>query len=359
MRGFASDNCAGVHAEVLAAIARANEGHATPYGGDPVSARARALFREHLGDVEVLFAFNGTGANVAGLAAMLRPWEAVICTTVAHITVDECGAPERFLGGKLIEVPAPDGKLTPELVRDARRGVGDVHHVQPRVVAITQSTELGTVYTPAEVRALADAAHELGMWLHMDGARIGNAAAGLGVGLGEASVSGGVDVLSFGGTKNGALGGEAIVVARPDLVGPARFAHKQAMQLPSKSRFVAAQFVALLENDLWRRNATHANAMARRLAAGVAGVAGVTVLREPQANGVFVRLDPAVIAVLREAWTFYVWNEAAHEVRWMCSWDTTADDVDAFVHAVHEAAKGGRLSRAGAMPYNGTSPPET
>ncbi|MBI1375888.1 MAG: aminotransferase class V-fold PLP-dependent enzyme [Frankiales bacterium] len=336
---FGSDNHAGAHPEVLAAVVAANEGSAPAYGDDDLTQEAVALVRDHFGaDADVSFVFNGTGANVVGLQTMLRSFENVICAESAHINVDECAAPERFIGSKLVDVPAPGGKLTPELVDAARWGVGDPHHVQAKVVSITQSTELGTVYSLEEIRALADYAHERGMYLHLDGARIANAAVALGVGLGDLGRGAGVDVLSFGATKNGALGAEAVVVLRPELVDAMPFVRKQAMQLASKMRFVSAQFVALLRDDLWRRNAEHANAMARRLADGVAGVAGVEVTDAVQANAVFAVLPPAAIAELQERFLFYVWNEARHQVRWMTSWSTTPDEVDAFVAAIRETA---------------------
>lgn len=335
MRGFASDNYAGIHPEVIDAIVAANAEHAIAYGDDPVTAHAHDVFRQHFGDECTVFpVFNGTGANVVGLQVLLRPWEAVICAATAHINVDEGGAPEHLLGVKLIDVPTPDGKLTPEMVRAEVKGVGVVHHVQARVVSITQSTELGTAYTPDEVKALAETAHSLGLYLHMDGARISNAAAGLGVSLRAFTTDAGVDVLSFGGTKNGLLAGEAVVALRPELVEPLGFARKQAMQLASKMRFSSAQLVALLEGDLWLRSAQHANAMAQRLADGVRGIPGVTVAYAVQANAVFAVLPQAAIAPLQAVTPFYVWDDATGLVRWMCSWDTTTDDVDAFIAAV-------------------------
>jgi threonine aldolase len=338
---FASDNYAGVHPDVLAAIGAANSGHVTSYGADPVTARAVAAFRAHLGeDAEVALVFNGTGANVVGLNLLLRSWEHVVCARSAHINVDECGAPERLLGVKLVDLDTPDGKLTPALVRAAQTGVGDEHRTQPRVVSITQATELGTIYTPDQVRALADTAHELGMYLHLDGARICNAAASLGVGLRATTADCGVDVLSFGGTKNGILGGEAVVVFRPELAEPLAFARKQAMQLASKMRFTAAQFVALLSDDLWLRNAAHANAMAARLHAAVADVPGLTVTRAREANSVFAIVPQPAIDLLQKVSHFYEWDAAAHEVRWMCSWDTTESEVDTFAAAVREVLAG-------------------
>jgi threonine aldolase len=301
------------------------------YGDDPVTAKAQALFRRHFGEhVEVFPVFNGTGANVVSLAAMLHPYEAVVCAATAHINVDECGAPEKLLGSKLLDVPTPDGKLTPELVDAAVWGIGDQHHVQAKVVTVTQSSELGTVYTVDELRALSDWAHAHDLLFHVDGARFGNAAATLDVPLGELAAAGGIDVLSFGATKNGAMGAEAVVVLRPGLAQPLPFIRKQSMQLASKMRYVSAQFVALLEGDLWRRNALHANAMAQRLAAALEGAPGVTVSHPVQANAVFAVLDRAHIDALQSRHTFYVWDEAADQVRWMTAWSTTEADVDAF-----------------------------
>lgn len=334
-RGFASDNYAGVHPEILDAIAAANTGHAPAYGADAFTARATERFREHFGaDVEVFLTFSGTGSNVTALQSLLRPYEHVICAESAHINTDECGAPERFLGSKLVDVPALEGKLTPELVEAAAVGWGDQHHVQPRVVSISQSTELGTVYTVAEIEALARWAHARDMYLHMDGARLANAAASLGVGLRETSGGAGVDVLSFGGTKNGMLGGEAVVFFRPELGGSFPYIRKQAMQLASKMRFTAAQFEALLADDLWLRSAAHANEMASRLEAAVRPLPGVEITRPVQANVVFAILDPDATAALQRDYAFYVWDEATHEVRWMTSFDTTPEDIDAFAATI-------------------------
>ncbi len=339
---FASDNHAGVHPEVLAAILAADGGYATAYGDDPVTAEAVRLFRRELGEqVEVFPVFNGTGANVVGLQSMLRTYEAVVCAETAHINVDECGAPERFLGAKLIDVPTPDGKLTVEAVDRAVWGIGDLHHVQTRVLSLTQSTELGTVYTLDELAALTSWAHEHALFVHLDGARLSNAAVSLGVGIAE--LSAGIDVLSYGGTKNGAMGVEAVVVLNPELAHVMPFVRKQAMQLGSKMRYLSAQLVALLTDDLWRRNATHANAMAARLAAAVDGAVGVELTGAVDANAVFAILDPAVTAKLQAEYAFYVWNEATGQVRWMTSWSTTEADVDAFAARVRELA--GQVSR--------------
>jgi threonine aldolase len=336
-RGFASDNYAGVHPDVLAKLAEVNVGHVVSYGDDPYTAETVERFRAMLGDqVEVFFVFNGTGANVTALQSMLRPWQNVICTQNAHINWDECGAPERFLGSKLWDIPTPDGKLTPQMIRDAYIGRGDVHHVQPAVVSITQSTELGTLYSVDEVKAIAETTHELDMYLHMDGARISNAAVSLGVEIREITADAGVDVLSFGGTKNGLMGGEAVVFFKPELAESTPFIRKQGMQLSSKMRFTSAQFLALFENDLWRHNAAHANAMAQRLHDAVVDIPGVTITQRVQANGVFAILPEQAIAKLQEAYHFYAWDEARSEVRWMCSWDTTEDDIDSFARLVAE-----------------------
>jgi threonine aldolase len=336
-RTFASDNWAGVHPDVMAAVVAANGYHAPSYGDDPVTRSAEELFRQHFGDdAEVFLAFNGTGANVIGLQSLLRPFEAVICAATAHINVDECGAPERFLGSKLLAVTTPDGKLTPEMAARAVWGVGDEHHAQPRVVSITQSTEVGTCYTVDEVRALAEWAHGRDMWLHLDGARLSNACASLGVGLAAFGSSAGVDVLSYGGTKNGAMGAEAVVSFRPSEASGLRYIRKQSMQLASKLRFTAAQFTALLSDDLWLRNAQHANAMARRLAEGASAIPGVHVAFAVEANGVFAFLPPAVTEALQAEYPFYKSDVADGLVRWMASFDTTEEDVDSFIELIAE-----------------------
>jgi threonine aldolase len=341
IRGFASDNYSGIHPEVLAAIAAANDGHQIAYGDDQYTARLQEVFAGHFGEgVEAFPVFNGTGANVVGLQSMLPRWGAVIAASSAHINVDEGGAPERVAGIKLLPVPTPDGKLTLELIDREAWGWGDEHRAQPLVVSLTQSTELGTLYSVDELRAIADHVHGHGMHLHMDGARIANAAASLGLPLRAFTRDVGVDVLSFGGTKNGAMVGEAVVVLNPEASTGLRYLRKLNMQLSSKMRFVSAQFIALLEGDLWLRNAMHSNAMAQRLRAGVeAGIAdgsirGVSFTQQTQANGVFATLPAGVADRLRESFRFYDWDAANNEVRWMCSFDTTADDIDAFVAAI-------------------------
>ncbi|BDZ64468.1 threonine aldolase family protein [Agromyces mangrovi Wang et al. 2018] len=349
LRGFASDNYSGVHPEVLQAIANANDGHQIAYGEDVYTTRLQEVFAQHFGEgVHAFPVFNGTGANVTGLQAMLPRWGAVVCTSTAHIHTDEGGAPERVAGLKLLPVPTPDGKLTPELIDREAWGWGDEHRAQPLVVSITQTTELGTAYTVDEVRAIADHVHERGMKLHMDGARIANAAATLDVPLRDFTTDAGVDVLSFGGTKNGLLYGEAIVVLSDDALelagttGPdsIRYLRKLNMQLTSKMRFVSAQLIALLEGDLWLRNARHSNTMATRLRAALeAGVAagelpGLDFSQPTQSNAVFATLPTGVADRLRDVFRFYDWDAARGEVRWMCAFDTLADDVDAFVAAI-------------------------
>jgi threonine aldolase len=339
MKDFASDNTAGVHPAVLDALARANHGRAPAYGDDELTARVTAHMRELVGapDAAVFLVWGGTGANIVGLQALLEPHEAVICTDVAHIAVDECGAPERFTGSKLITLPAAGGKLSAEQVV-ARLGGGSYpHHVVPRVVSITQSTEYGTVYTLPEMCAIAEAARAHGLRVHMDGARIANAVATLGVPLRDIIRAAGVDVLSFGATKNGAMAVEAVVCLDPKLVGRLPYIRKQGMQLASKMRFLAAQFDALLADELWLRNARHANAMARRLAQSVVGLDGVTLTHPVEANAVFAILPPSAIERLQADYRFYVWNEELSEVRWMTAFDTAEADVDAFAESIRLA----------------------
>jgi len=338
---FASDNYAGAHPAVLDAVTAANGGWAQAYGDDVWTARLRDRLRELLGDVESFPVFNGTGGNVTALAAVLRPYEAVVCPETAHINVDECGAPERIAGAKLVDVPTPDGKLTPELLRGRLVGFGDQHHVQAKVVSISQSTELGTVYAPGEIAALAATAHEAGLLLHVDGARLVNAAEALGLELRALTSDCGVDLLTLGGTKSGLLGAEAVVFLRPELAADYLYARKQGTQLASKMRFISAQLLRLFDGDLWRETAGHANAMARRLGDAVAAVPGVRIAYPLQANAVFAALPRPVIERLHERYHFYVWDEAAGIVRWMCSWQTTTGDVDALAGALREAVAAG------------------
>lgn len=342
-RGFASDNASGIHPEVLAAIIAANEGHQTSYAGDVYTAHLQETFRTHFGPAARAYpVLNGTGANVVALQAITDRWGAVICTSAAHIHVDECGAPEKMGGLKLLPVAAADGKLTPALIDEEARGFDDEHRARPQVVSITQTTELGTAYTVDEIRAICAHAHDLGLRVHVDGARLANAAATLGVPLAAFTTDAGVDIVSFGGTKNGLMLGEVVVVLDPSIgVGlDLAYLRKMSMQLASKMRFISAQFEALLSGDLWLRNATHANAMAQRLAEAVRGAPDLKIIRPVQANAVFAVLPPPVAARLKERFEFLTWNEATGEVRWMCSFDTTENDVDAFAAAISAALEG-------------------
>ena len=331
VRSFASDNNAGIHPRILEAVAAANHGHVVGYGDDPYTQGAIESFQQHFGpDIEVFFVFNGTAANCLGLKALTESYNAVICAEASHIYTDECGAPEKFTGSKLIPVPTSDGKLTVQSVSHAYHHIGDQHHVQPRVVSITQASEVGTVYTPKEVRALARFAHARNLFLHMDGARIANAAVSLGLTLREATRDLGVDVLSFGGTKNGAMGAEAVIFFAKKLSRDFVYFRKQGMQLASKMRFVAVQFEALLAGDLWRKNAEHANQMAALLEKEVGKIPKVKVVYAVDANGVFAQIPRQAIRKLQKHYFFYVWDEEQSIVRWMCSFDTTVEDVKQF-----------------------------
>jgi threonine aldolase len=346
-RGFASDNFAGAHPDVLDAIAAANDGHVPAYGDDPYTAAAEQRLRDHFGDdTRPFLVFNGSAANVLALIAAGRPADAVVCPETAHMNVDEAGAPERIAGVKLYTVTAPGGKLTPELVATRLRSIriGDQHAAQPRVVSISNATELGTVYTPAKTRALADLAHERGMLLHVDGARLANAAACLDLPLRAVTTDAGADVVSFGGTKNGLVLGEAVVFCDPTLADGFEYVRKQSLQLASKMRFVAVQLDALLRDDLWRRNAAHANAMAGRLAHAVKEIPGVRITEPVESNAVFAILPTVARERLAAAWPgelpFHVWNADTGEVRWMTAWDTTEQDVDGFAAAIADAVGG-------------------
>ncbi len=339
-RSFGSDNHAGVHNAVLRKISEANAGSFPAYGADPWTAQATARLREEFGARGgVYFVFNGTAANVLGLSLLVRPFEAIICAESSHLNVDECGAPERVLGSKLLQVPAPDGKLTPGLVAARLAGRGDEHRAQPRAVAIAQVTELGTCYTLPELRDLAGFCRANDLRLYLDGARLANAAAWLGCQLGEIAAH--ADVLSFGGTKNGAVGAEAVIVMNEEVAAAAPFQRKQQMQLASKMRYLAAQFVALLEDGLWRDSASHANAMAARLAEGVGGLPGVRLRYPAEANAVFAVLAAGQISALQRDWDFHVWDAAENVVRWMTAFDTAEADVDAFVATVRTVTAAG------------------
>ncbi|MBA3569345.1 MAG: low specificity L-threonine aldolase, partial [Pyrinomonadaceae bacterium] len=331
-RSFASDNNAGVHPEVLKAIAATNEGHVVAYGEDPYTEAAVELFRKHFGkEIEVYFVFGGTGANVLGLKAVTEPYHAIICADTAHINVDECGAPEKFTGCKLLSLPTNDGKITVDQIRPFLDAVGFEHHVQPRVISISQSTEMGTVYKPQELKRLSDFAHKNEMLLHMDGARIANATASLKANLSTITRDVGVDVLSFGGAKNGMMYGEAVIFFDRSLAKNFKYTRKQGTHLPSKMRFISAQFSALLSNDLWRKNAAHANRMAKLLAQELGRIPLIEITQKVESNGVFARLPKKYVAILQKQYFFYVWNEQTSEVRFMTSFDTTQQDISDFV----------------------------
>jgi threonine aldolase len=333
VRSFASDNHSGVPQQVLDAVAAANIDHANAYGADEWTARAEAIFRDQFGEhARAYLCFNGTAANVLSLRATCEPWQGAICTSVAHLHVHEGGAPERIAGVKLHPVATPDGKLRPEQIDPWLLGVGDEHSLRMRLVSLTQASELGTVYSLDELRAICDHAHELGLLVHIDGARLGNAAAALDASLRAITTDVGVDIVSFGGTKLGLLGAEAVVILRQELAPEFRYLRIQGGQLASKSRFLAAQFIALFEDDLWLRLCRHSNAMAARLAQAVAPHVEIT--QAVESNAVFARLPAAAIAPLQEQFLFYTWDEPTSEVRWLCSWDTTPEEVDAFASAV-------------------------
>jgi len=334
-RSFASDNNAGVHPKVIQAISAVNQGHTVGYGDDPYTKSALVKFRKHFGrGTDTFVVFNGTAANVLSFAALTSPYHAVICAEAAHVYVDECGAPEKLTGCKLIPIPTVAGKLTVEAVHKAYHGIGDQHHVQPKVISITQSTEVGTVYKPDEVKALARFAHDHKMFLHVDGARIANAAASLKLNLRQATRDLGVDVLSFGGTKNGAMGAEAVVFFNQNLAHDFLYRRKQGMQLASKMRYISAQLDALLTDDLWLRNARHSNRMAKLLERELKKIPDVEIAYKVEANGVFARIPRQAISKIRQRYFFYDWDESQAMVRWMCSWDTTEQDVTTFVRFV-------------------------
>jgi len=336
-RGFASDNNAGVHPKILEAVNAANHGHVVGYGDDPYTAQAVEDFRNVFGnDVDVYFVFNGTAANVLGLKAVANSYNSIICSEVAHMNVDECGAPEKFTGCKLLAVPSPDGKLTVEGIRAHLHGFDFEHHSQPKAVSLTQATEVGTVYSIGEIREIADFVHSYGLLLHVDGARLANAAAYLDCGLKEMTAGTGVDVLSFGGTKNGMMFGEAIVFFNKKLSQDFKYYRKQGMQLGSKMRFIAVQFSALLSGNLWHENARHSNEMAQYLAAKIRQFPQIKITQPVQSNGVFAIVPPEYIPVLKEQFFFYMWNEATSEVRWMTAFDTTKTDIDRFADLIGE-----------------------
>ena len=337
---FASDNNAGVHPNILIAINSVNQGHVISYGDDIFTQSAVKKFEEHFGkDVDVYFVFNGTAANVLGLSAVIEPFNSVICSEVAHIDEDECCAPERFIGCKLVTIPTKDGKIRVEQIKEHIDSLGNQHRAQPKVISITQATELGTVYNPEEIKVIADFAHKNQLFLHMDGARLSNAAASLNVKLKQITADVGVDVLSFGGTKNGMMFGEAVIFFKGKLAENFKYIRKQGMQLASKMRFISAQFEALLSNNLWLKNAKHANEMARLLARKIEEVPDTKITQEVEANAVFAIVPPKYVSLLREKYFFYIWNRQKSEVRWMASFDTTKEDVKKFVNVIEKTAR--------------------
>lgn len=339
-RGFASDNNSGVHPQVMQAIQNVNEGHTIAYGDDIYTQKAIDKIKSIFGkDVDVYFVFTGTAANVLGLTTVTNTFNSIICAETAHINEDECGAPEKFSGCKILTLETDDGKLTTELVKKHIYGIGFEHHSQPAVISITQATEMGTVYRPDEIKKLTDFAHENGLLVHMDGARIANAAAFLGCSFKEITSDVGIDVLSFGGTKNGLMYGEALVFFNKELSENFKYIRKQGMQLASKMRFIAAQFEALLTDDLWLRNAMHSNAMAKLLFEEVRKNPKIQVTQKVEANGVFAIVPQEYIDTLRDAYFFYMWNEATSEVRWMTSFDTTVEDIKGFAELINSVVK--------------------
>jgi len=336
-RGFASDNNSGVHPAIMQAMNEVNDGHMTGYGNDPVSRKAINLFKREFGDdTDVYFAFNGTGANVISIASLTNSFNAVLCAETAHIQVDECGAPEKLTGCKLIPVKTREGKIYPDEIKKHLHGFGFEHHAQPGIISISQVTELGTLYTIDEIKAITKLAHEHGLFVHMDGARLANAAAALNLPFKALTRDAGIDVLSFGGTKNGMMIGEAVVFFNPAQARFTKYIRKQSMQLYSKMRFISAQFLAYFENDLWKANALHANKMASLLEREVSKIPGISLTQKTQANGVFAIIPADIISKLQEQYFFYVWDESRSEVRWMTSFDTTEEDIFGFVKALKD-----------------------
>jgi len=331
-RGFASDNNSGVHPDILKAIESVNQGHTIGYGDDIYTRNAVNRLKKEFGeDSEIFFVFIGTAANVLGLDAITNPYNSIICAETAHINQDECGAPDRYTGCKLLPVQTPDGKLSVDSISKYMHGFGDEHHSQPKVISITQVTEMGTVYTKEEIRTICDFAHEHNMLVHMDGARIANAAVSLGLSFHEFTADVGVDVLSFGGTKNGLMYGEAVVFFNKELAADFKFVRKQGMQLASKMRYISTQFETYFEKGIWKTNAEHANKMAKLLESEVKDIPGVQITQKVQANGIFAIIPKELISVLQKEYFFYVWDEEKSEVRWMASFDTTEEDVLGFV----------------------------
>ena len=341
-RGFASDNNAGIHPDILNELSLINKGHVIGYGGDYFTGEAHGLFKQHLGiDTETFFVFTGTAANVLGITAVTRSWNSIITAGTAHLEQDECGAPEKFSGCKVLTVDSPDGKISKELIEKHMHGFDFEHHAQPKVISITQSTEMGTVYSVTEIRKISDYAHSMGLLLHMDGARLANAAVSLDLPFRAITTDAGVDVLSFGGTKNGMMAGEAVCFLKPGLSSDFKYIRKQGMQLASKMRFISAQYIAYFRNDLWKKCASHANSMARLLAEKIKDLEGIRITQPVQSNGVFVIIPHNVAEKVRRQFFFYPWNEDKSEYRLMASWDTGEDDIEEFVSLLKKELKKG------------------
>ena len=334
-RGFASDNNSGIHPNIIEAIQNVNTGHTIGYGDDVYTNEAIQKIKKLFGgDVNVYFVFTGTAANVLSLTAVTRSYNSIICAETAHINEDECGAPEKFTGCKVLTVETPDGKLTTDLIQKHLYGFDFEHHSQPKIISLTQATEMGTVYSVEEIKKITNFAHQHNMLVHMDGARISNAAVFLNCKFKDFTKDVGIDILSFGGTKNGMMYGEAIVFLNPTLAPDFKYFRKQGMQLASKMRYIGAQFSAYLENDLWLKNAQHSNKMAQLLADKVSEIPQIKITQKVESNGVFAKVPPEIIPELKKAFFFYMWNEANSEVRWMTSFDTTEEDVCQFVEAI-------------------------
>jgi threonine aldolase len=339
-RGFASDNNAGVHPDIIREILSVNQGHTLGYGSDAYTEKALGLFKEHLGsECETFFVFTGTAANVLGLSSVTRSWNSIITASSAHLEQDECGAPEKFLGAKVLTVDTPDGKINTRLIEKHLHGFDFEHHSQPKVISITQSTEMGTVYTAPEIREIAEFAHSMNMFLHMDGARISNAAVALGLPFRAFTTDAGVDVLSFGGTKNGMMFGEAICFLKAGMAQDFKYLRKQGMQLASKMRFISAQYIAWFRNDLWKACAAHSNSKSRQLADRLQKFSDLKITQKVESNGIFIIIPDEVASRVRDHYFFYPWNEKISEYRLMTSWDTTDEDIEGFVNLLKHELK--------------------
>jgi threonine aldolase len=336
-RGFASDNNAGIHPDILKEITACNSGHVTGYGSDVYTDQARNIFKKEFGSqAEPYFVFTGTAANVLGLSEITKSWNSVITASTSHLEGDECGAPEKFIGCKILVVDTPDGKITTDLIEKHMHGIDFEHHSQPKVISITQSTEMGTVYTVEEISKIAGYAHARGMMLHMDGARIANAAVALNLPFKAFTTDAGVDVLSFGGTKNGMMYGESICFLKPNMSSDFKYIRKQGMQLASKMRYISAQYIGYFHNELWKTCASHANSMARLLADSIAGIPKVRITQKVESNGVFVIMPDDIAEKMKVHYFFYPWDEKRSEYRLMTSWDTQKEDIDDFVRLLKE-----------------------